>query len=145
MNSNYTLTIIKPNAMKKNVIGEIITIFEKNNFQIAGIKSIQLTETQAKSFYEIHKERPFYQDLCNFMVSTPVVVMVLKGHNAVENVRRIMGATDPQKAEPDTIRKKFGDSLQENAIHGSDSIENAIREIKFFFSESELVSLGIYI
>jgi len=141
MKKDITLAIIKPNAMKKNVTGDIISMFEKSGLNIIALKSIKLSLEQVQSFYEVHKERPFYNDLCKFMISSPVIALVLKGDNPVQRCRDIMGATDPQKAADGTIRKKYGDNIQENAVHGSDSPENALKEINFFFSESELIPL----
>lgn len=133
-----TLSIIKPDAVRKNHIGEIIARFEKNGLTPIAVKMASLTEAQAGSFYEIHKERPFYRDLVQFMTSGPVLIMVLEGNNAVNRNRDIMGATDPVKAAEGTIRKDFASSIDENAVHGSDSLENAAIEIAFFFSRQEL-------
>ncbi len=130
-----TLSIIKPDAVQKNVIGKIIERFESNGLRIAAIKKIWLSKADAKKFYIIHKERPFYNDLINFMVSGPVVVMVLEGENAVTKNRDLMGATNPKEAKPGTIRADFADSIDANAVHGSDSLENAKTEIAFFFGK----------
>jgi len=138
--AEQTLSIIKPDAVKKNSIGDIISRFEKSGLQIAAIKMVRLTPEQAGSFYAVHKDRPFYKDLVTFMSSGPVVVMVLDGDNAVAKNREIMGATDPQKAASGTIRKDFADSVTNNAVHGSDSIDNAKIEISTFFKPEEIVN-----
>jgi len=134
-----TLSIIKPDAVAKNVIGKIIDRFESNNLRIAAMKKIKLTKEEAAKFYEVHKERPFFNDLCEYMSSGPVVVMVLEGENAVAKNRELMGATDPKEAAPGTIRADFAESIEANAVHGSDSLENAKKEIAFFFSEREIL------
>jgi len=133
-----TLSIIKPDAVAKNVIGKIIDRFESNGLRIAAAKKIKLTKEDAAKFYEVHKERPFFNDLCEYMSSGPVVVMVLEGENAVAKNRELMGATDPKEAKPGTIRADFAESIEANAVHGSDSLENAKKEIAFFFSEMEI-------
>jgi nucleoside-diphosphate kinase len=137
--SERTLSIIKPDATRRNLTGEINACFEKAGLRIVAQKRIRLTKEQAQMFYAVHKERPFYNDLCDSMLSGPVVVQVLEGKNAVLKNREIMGATNPENAEPGTIRKLFAESIQENSVHGSDSLENAKIEIGFFFSESEIV------
>lgn len=134
-----TLSIIKPDAVKKNVIGKIITRFEENGLRIAAAKKVQLSECEAKEFYAVHKERPFYKDLVEFMISGPVVVMVLEGDNAVAKNRELMGATNPKEAAPGTIRADFADSIDANAVQGSDSKENAAIEIAFFFAKSKIL------
>jgi len=134
-----TLSIIKPDAVAKNVIGKIIDRFESNGLRIAAMKKIKLTKEDAGKFYEVHKERPFYNDLCEYMSSGPVVVMVLEGENAVAKNRELMGATNPEEAAPGTIRADFAESIEANAVHGSDSLENANKEIAFFFAEREIV------
>jgi len=134
-----TLSIIKPDAVAKNVIGKIIDRFETNGLRIAAMKKIKLTKEDAGKFYEVHKERPFYNDLCEYMSSGPVVVMVLEGDNAVALNRKLMGATNPKEAEPGTIRADFAESIEANAVHGSDSLENAKKEIAFFFAEREIL------
>jgi nucleoside-diphosphate kinase len=134
-----TLSIIKPDAVKKGVIGKIIDRFESNGLRISAMKKLQLTEQMAGEFYEVHKERPFFGKLVEFMTSGPVVVMVLEGENAVAKNRELMGATDPKEAEKGTIRADFAESIDANAVHGSDSLENADREIKFFFSKIEVL------
>ena len=133
-----TLSIIKPDAVKKNVVGKIIDRFESNGLRIAAAKKIQLSKCDAKAFYAVHKDRPFFNDLVDFMVSGPVVVMVLVGENAVAKNRELMGATNPKEAAPGTIRADFADSIDANAVHGSDSLENAVNEINFFFASREI-------
>jgi nucleoside-diphosphate kinase len=134
-----TLSIIKPDAVAKNIIGKIIDRFESNGLRIAAMKKIKLTKEDAGKFYEVHKERPFYNDLCEYMSSGPVVVMVLEGENAVAKNRELMGATNPKEAAPGTIRADFAESIEANAVHGSDSLENAKKEIAFFFAEREIL------
>ncbi|MBR8461852.1 nucleoside-diphosphate kinase [Campylobacter sp. faydin G-24] len=133
-----TLSIIKPDAVKKNVIGKIIDRFESNGLRIVAAKKIKLSKCDAKAFYAVHSERPFFNDLVDFMVSGPVVVMVLEGENAVAKNRDLMGATNPKEAAPGTIRSDFAESIDANAVHGSDSLENATNEINFFFAAREL-------
>ena len=130
-----TLSIIKPDAVAKNVIGEIYSRFESAGFKIVAAKMIHLDEIMAGGFYAVHQERPFFNDLISFMTSGPVMVQVLEGENAVAKHREIMGATNPQEAASGTIRADFAESLDENAVHGSDSIENAAIEISYFFGE----------
>lgn len=139
MASEMTLSIIKPDATKRNITGKINAKFEENGLAIVAQKRIQLTNEKAGAFYEVHKERPFYNDLVAFMTSGPVVVQVLKGENAVAKNREIMGATNPEEAAAGTIRKEFALSIEANSVHGSDSLENAKNEIAFFFSEAEIV------
>ena len=134
-----TLSIIKPDAVSKNVIGKIIDRFESNGLRIAAMKKVKLTKEDAAKFYEVHKERPFFNDLCEYMSSGPVVVMVLEGENAVAKNRELMGATDPKEAKPGTIRADFAESIEANAVHGSDSLDNAKKEIAFFFSQREIL------
>lgn len=133
-----TLSIIKPDAVKKNVIGKIIDRFESNGLKIAAMRKIVLSEKDAQDFYAIHKERPFFKDLISFMTSGAVVVMVLEGENAVKKNRDLMGETDPKKAAKGTIRADFAESIDANAVHGSDSLENAKNEIAFFFSATQI-------
>jgi hypothetical protein len=133
-----TLSIIKPDAVKKNVVGKIIDRFESNGLRIAAAKKIKLSKCDAKAFYAVHKDRPFFNDLVDFMVSGPVVVMVLEGENAVAKNRELMGATNPKEAAKGTIRADFADSIDANAVHGSDSLENAAVEIAFFFASREI-------
>ncbi|EAK0493517.1 nucleoside-diphosphate kinase [Campylobacter lari] len=134
-----TLSIIKPDAVEKGVIGQILTRFENNGLRIAATKKIQLSEKEAQEFYAVHKDRPFFKDLVKFMISGPVVVSVLEGENAVLKNRELMGATNPKEAAPGTIRADFADSIDANAVHGSDSLENAKIEIEFFFSKTEIL------
>lgn len=133
-----TLSIIKPDAVGKNHIGEIIARFEANGLQVIGAKMAQLTQTEAENFYEIHRGRPFFGDLVSFMTSGPVLILVLEGPDAVKRNRDVMGATNPKEAVPGTIRADFAKTIDENAVHGSDSLENATREIAFFFAEVEI-------
>lgn len=136
-----TFSIIKPNAMKKNAIGDIISMFEANGLKIAGGKIMHMSKGKAEEFYAEHKARPFFGELVDFMTSAPVMVMCLYGENAVLKNREIMGATDPKKAAVGTIRAKFGDSMGENAVHGSDSVASADRELALFFEKNELVNI----
>ena len=133
-----TLSIIKPDAVKKGVIGKILDRFESNGLRIAATKKLQLTKEDAAAFYDVHKERPFFGELVEFMTSGPVVVSVLEGENAVAKNRELMGATDPKEAEAGTIRADFAESIDANAVHGSDSLENAAKEIAFFFAQREI-------
>lgn len=133
-----TLTIIKPDAVGQNQIGNIIEYFERDGLSVIGAKMLHLSQEQAKNFYLIHKDRPFYQELVEFMTSGPVLVMALEGDNAVARCREIMGATDPSKATEGTIRADFATSIERNAIHGSDSLANAKTEISFFFTPQEI-------
>lgn len=133
-----TLSIIKPDAVKKNVIGKILDRFESNGLKIIAIKKIQLSQNQAEEFYQIHKDRPFFKDLVKFMISGPVVVSVLEGENAVFKNRELMGATNPKEAKAGTIRADFAENIDANAVHGSDSLENAKIEIDFFFKADEI-------
>ena len=135
-----TLSILKPDATRRNLTGAINKKFEEAGLRIVAQKRLQLSKDQAEAFYAVHKERPFFNDLCTFMTSGPVVVQVLEGDNAVQRNRDIMGATNPANAEPGTIRKEFAESIEANSVHGSDSLENAQKEISFFFSDSEIVS-----
>lgn len=133
-----TLCIIKPDAVKKKIQGSIIQKISDSGFKILGMRMIKLSDSTAGKFYEIHKERPFYNELCSFMTSGPVVVIALEKENAVVDYRTLIGATDPAEAAEGTIRKLFADSKSENAVHGSDSEENGKAEVAFFFAESEL-------
>jgi nucleoside-diphosphate kinase len=133
-----TLSIVKPDATRRNLTGRINARFEEKGLRIVAQKRIRLSKAQAEAFYEVHRERPFYASLVAFMTSGPVVVQVLEGENAVQANRDIMGATDPAKAAAGTIRKDFAESLEANSVHGSDSPENAAREIAFFFKDSEI-------
>ena len=133
MTNEITLSIIKPDAVKKNVIGEIYSRFEKAGLKIVQAQMISLTQEEAEGFYEVHKERPFFNDLVSFMISGPVMIQVLEGDNAVSLNRELMGATNPKEADAGTIRADFADSIDANAVHGSDSSENAVIEIDYFF------------
>lgn len=133
-----TLSIIKPDAVAKNIIGEIYRRFEQAGLRIVAAKMLHLSREQAEAFYAVHKERPFYQDLVSFMTSGPVMVQVLEGENAVLHHRDVMGATNPANAAPGTIRADFADSVEENAVHGSDAADTANQEIAFFFEPSEI-------
>jgi len=133
-----TLSIIKPDAVAKNVVGEILARFEKAGLRIAATKKIQLSRADAEAFYAVHAERPFFGDLVDFMISGPVVVSVLEGEGAMAKNRELMGATDPKEAAPGTIRADFAESIDANAVHGSDSLENAAIEINFFFAQREI-------
>lgn len=139
MANERTLSIIKPDATERNLTGRINAFFEEHGMRIVAQKRMHLSRLQAKKFYEVHKDRPFYDELVEYMVSAPVVVQVLEGANAVVRNRELMGATDPKKADEGTIRKLYGEGIERNSVHGSDSADNAAREIRFFFSEIELV------
>ncbi|MBX0312902.1 MAG: nucleoside-diphosphate kinase [Sulfurihydrogenibium sp.] len=134
-----TLVIAKPDAVRKNVVGKIISRLEDEGFKLVALKKVKLTKEQAGQFYIVHKDRPFYGELCDFMSSGPIVPMVWEGENVIARVREIMGATDPSKAAEGTLRKLYGTNVGENAVHGSDSPESAAYEIPFFFSGLELV------
>ena len=140
MSIQRTLSIIKPDATRRNIIGKIISKLEVSGLKVIAQKKIQLTKTQAKEFYIVHQDRPFYNDLVNFMISGPVVVQVLEGEDAVQKNRNVMGATNPKEADEGTIRKEYAESLEANSVHGSDSVENSEIEISFFFSRIELVN-----
>ncbi|BCX81872.1 nucleoside-diphosphate kinase [Methylomarinovum caldicuralii] len=133
-----TLSIIKPDAVAKNVIGEIISRFEKAGLRIAALKMTKLTRQQAEAFYGVHRDKPFFNDLVEYMISGPVVVQVLEGENAIAKNRELMGATNPKEAAPGTIRADFADSIDANAVHGSDRPETAAQEIAFFFKDDEI-------
>ncbi|NJN47134.1 MAG: nucleoside-diphosphate kinase [Candidatus Competibacteraceae bacterium] len=133
-----TLSIIKPDAVAKNVIGKIYSRFEDNGLRIIAAKMLHLSREQAESFYAVHRERPFFKDLVDFMISGPVMVQALEGEDAIAKHREIMGATDPKKAAPGTIRADFAETVDENAVHGSDSPETAATEVAFYFSAEEL-------
>ncbi|NPA34499.1 MAG: nucleoside-diphosphate kinase [Chlorobi bacterium] len=135
-----TLAIIKPDATKRNLIGAILKKIEEAGFTIIGTKMLRLSKEQAESFYVVHKERPFFNSLVEFMTSGPVVALALEKENAVADLRKLMGATNPEEAEEGTIRKEFAINIEQNSIHGSDSPENAQRELYFFFSEAELIA-----
>lgn len=140
--SNKTLAIIKPDATANNVSGEIIASIQQAGFKILGMKLTKISPEVAGEFYAVHKERPFYGELITYMTSGPIVPVALEKDNAVEEFRNLIGATDPKKAAPGTIRARFGTGIEANAIHGSDSDENALREIAFFFPESEIVAVS---
>jgi nucleoside-diphosphate kinase len=133
MNSEQTLSIIKPDAVERNLADDIKKIFMKNNLNIKDSKKIHITKDEAAEFYKVHQSKPFYNDLCAYLSSGPIVVMILEGVNAVLGNRKLMGATNPKEAEENTIRKLYGISIDKNSVHGSDSIENAKKEIEFFF------------
>lgn len=137
--ANRTLTIIKPDSVRKRNFGKIISRIEGEGFTVLGLKKVSLSQKQAEGFYAVHRQQPFYRDLVKYMISGPVYVAALERENAVVHLRKVMGATDPKKADRGTIRAEFGESIEQNAIHGSDSDENARIEISFFFSESELM------
>lgn len=134
-----TLSIIKPDGVKKNIIGEVITRFERQGLRIAALKKILLSKDEAKAFYIVHKDRPFYESLTDFMSEGPIVVMVIEGENAITKVREIMGATNPKEAAPGTIRADFATDIERNIVHGSDSPGSAAYEIPFFFSALEIL------
>ncbi len=134
-----TFSIIKPDATRRNITGSINQVIEKNNLRIIAQKRIKLSKNQAEEFYSIHKDKPFFPDLIEYMTSEPVVIQVLSGLNCVESYRSVMGATNPENAEEGTLRKLFALNVQENSVHGSDSIENAEKEIAFFFDPDEIV------
>lgn len=138
MSTELTLSIIKPDAVAKSVIGQISSRFEKAGLRIVGAKMLHLSREQAEGFYAVHKDRPFFKDLVDFMISGPVMVQVLQGNSAVLKNRDLMGATNPKEAAPGTIRADFAESIDANAVHGSDSVENAAQEITFFFEPHEL-------
>ena len=136
---DQTFSIIKPDATKRNLTGSINSVIETNGLRIIAQKRIKLTNDQAKKFYDVHNDKPFFSDLIEYMTSEPVVVQVLQADNAVKKYREVMGATNPENAEEGTIRKLFALNVQENSVHGSDSDENALKEIEFFFNENEIV------
>ena len=139
MTIENTLSIIKPDATRRNLTGSINAKFEDAGLNIIAQKRLQMTKDMAQKFYEIHKDRPFFNDLVDFMISGPVITQVLRGENAVKVNREVMGATNPKDAEKGTIRKEFAESIEANSVHGSDSLENAKSEISFFFAEIELI------
>ena len=134
-----TFSIIKPDATRRNLTGKVTAKLEEAGLRVVASKRLQLTRAQAEGFYAVHRERPFFKDLVDFMISGPVVVQVLEGENAVARNREVMGATNPANAEPGTIRKEFAESIEANSVHGSDSQENAAIEIAYFFSQTEIV------
>lgn len=139
MAKERTFSIIKPDATRRNLTGAVNAMLEKAGLRIVAQKRVQLTRAQAEAFYGVHRERPFFKDLCDFMISGPVVVQVLEGDNAVAKNREVMGATNPKDAAEGTIRKTYAESIEANSVHGSDSAENAATEIAFFFSQTEIV------
>ncbi len=139
MAKQRTFSILKPDATARNLTGKINAVFEERGLRVIAQKRLRLSRLQAREFYAVHKERPFYEELVEYMVSAPVVVQVLEGEDAVAKNREIMGATDPAKAAAGTIRKEFGEGIERNSVHGSDSQENAENEIRFFFSDIEIV------
>ena len=140
MSTERTFSIIKPDAVERNKIGEITAMLEDAGLRVVASKRLKLDQAKASQFYEVHKERPFFQSLCDFMCSGPIVVQVLEGEDAVKRNREIMGATNPEEAAEGTIRKKYALSLEKNSVHGSDSLENANIEISHFFSEEDIIS-----
>ncbi len=133
--SEQTLSIIKPDAVERNLVEEIKNIFIKNNLVIKDSKKIHITKDEAAEFYKVHQSKPFYNDLCAYLSSGPIFVMILEGNNAVISNRKLMGATNPKEAEENTIRKLYGISIDKNSVHGSDSVDNAKKEIEFFFKD----------
>lgn len=133
-----TLSIVKPDGVTRNLIGEVVRRFEQAGLKVVGSRMIRLTQDQAEGFYAVHRERPFFNDLVRYMISGPVVVQVLEGEDAVAKNREVMGATDPKKAAPGTIRADLAESIEANTVHGSDSVENAKVEIAYFFKDSEI-------
>ena len=139
MSTERTLSIIKPDATKRNITGKIISCFEESGLNIIAQKKILLTKERAEGFYSVHSDKPFFADLVSFMTSAPIIVQILEGENAILKNREIMGATNPEEAEEGTIRKQFALSIEANSVHGSDSAETAIEEINYFFDESEIL------
>ena len=135
MPNQKTLSIIKPDAVKAGNVDAINLMIENSGLKILEKKELQLTKEEAQQFYSVHSDKPFYEELCNFMTSGPIIVQMLEGENAIELYRKVMGATNPAEADENTIRKKFATSIQENAVHGSDSKDNAIKELNFFFKD----------
>ena len=138
MSVERTLSIVKPDGVRKNVIGDVYRRFEKAGLRIVAARMTRLSKAQAEGFYAVHRERPFFPDLVSYMTSGPVIVQVLEGENAVAKHREIMGATDPKKAAPGTIRADLAESIEQNVVHGSDSLDNAAREVAYFFAETEI-------
>ena len=135
MSNERTLSIVKPDAVERNLGDEIKSIFTKNNLKVIDNKKIHITKEEAADFYKVHQSKPFYNDLCLYLSSGPIIVMILEGENAVLAYRKLMGATNPKEADENTIRKLYGISIDKNSVHGSDSVENANKEIKFFFKD----------
>ena len=140
--TDKTLAILKPDCVRKELIGKVITLIQAAGFKVLGMKMVRLTDDSAKGFYEVHKERPFFNDLIIYMKSSPCIPIILEKKNAVEEFRKLIGATDPTKAAEGTIRKLYAANIQENIVHGSDSNENAAREIAHFFSRKELLEIN---
>ncbi|MBI3124495.1 MAG: nucleoside-diphosphate kinase [Ignavibacteriales bacterium] len=140
--SNKTLAILKPDCVRKNLIGKVVSQIQEAGFKVSGLKMVHLTGDSAKGFYEVHSERPFFNDLIAYMTSGPCVPIALEKENAVEDFRKLIGATDPTKAAEGTIRKLYAESIQENIVHGSDSDENAAKEISHFFTRKELLEIN---
>lgn len=138
MTIERTLSIIKPDGVQKNLIGEVYRRFEQAGLKVIAARMLHLSTAQAEAFYAVHSERPFYRDLVSYMTTGPVIAQVLEGENAIETHRRIMGATDPKRADPGTIRKDFAASIEENVVHGSDAVETARQEISFFFAQADI-------
>ena len=138
MTIERTLSIIKPDGVQKNLIGEVYRRFEQAGLKVIAARMLHLSTAQAEAFYAVHSQRPFYRDLVNYMTTGPVIAQVLEGKNAIETHRRIMGATDPKKADAGTIRKDFAASIEENVVHGSDAAETARQEISFFFAQADI-------
>lgn len=138
MSVERTLSIVKPDGVRKNVIGDVYRRFEKAGLRIVAARMTRLSQAQAEGFYAVHRERPFFRDLVSYMTSGPVIVQVLEGENAVAKHREIMGATDPKKAAPGTIRADLAEGIEQNVVHGSDSLDNAAREVAYFFAETEI-------
>ena len=138
MSVERTLSIVKPDGVRKNVIGDVYRRFEKAGLRIVAARMTRLSKAQAEGFYAVHRARPFFPDLVSYMTSGPVIVQVLEGENAVAKHREIMGATDPKKAAPGTIRADLAESIEQNVVHGSDSLDNAAREVAYFFAETEI-------
>ncbi len=136
-----TLSIIKPDAVKRSLTGEINSIIQKNNIKIVAQKMLKLSIEDAQNFYNVHKERAFFDDLCNYMISGPIIVQVLEGKDVISNYRELMGATNPENADENTIRKLYGVSVEENSVHGSDSEDNSKIEIEFFFAKREIFDI----
>lgn len=139
MATQRTFSIIKPDATRRNITGKILTCLEEAGLRVVAQRRVHMTRAQAEGFYAVHRERPFFNDLCTYMTSGPVVVQVLEGEDAVAKNREVMGATDPAKAAPGTIRAQFGESIEANSVHGSDSPDNAAKEVAYFFAEVDLV------
>ena len=138
-NIEQTLSIIKPDAVERNLTEDIKKIFEKNNLKVLNSKKIHITKEEAAEFYKVHQSKPFYDELCAYLSSNPIIVMILEGENAVALNRKLMGATNPKDAEPNTIRKIYGISIDKNSVHGSDAPETALEEISYFFSGTEII------